>query len=193
MNRDKINPHSCLSIIAVCCLQHLTPVFVYFREHRWKKHALSDQSKSSLWNAFKDTSRQQVKRMLSRACILVRFSWFGPEQTVWFEKEPKRLKIATMYHFLPLVRTKASELSDFPGVNTPQVIGSFINLFDSFKWLFHAGVKWYFMNGPVNHLACVEVDHHHQTDRCVTSKYNKSHRACLHLVISCVFADRMSI
>ncbi len=38
---------------------------------------------------------------------------------MWCEKEPKRLKIATMYNFLPLVRTKASELSDFPGVNTP--------------------------------------------------------------------------
>ncbi len=34
-------------------------------------HALSDQSKSSLGNAFKDTSSQQVKRMLSRDCILV--------------------------------------------------------------------------------------------------------------------------
>ncbi len=81
--------------------------------------ALSDQSKSSLGNAFKDTSSQQVKRMLSRDCILVRFSWFGPEQTVWCEKEPKWLKIATMCNFLPLVRTKASELLDFPGVNTP--------------------------------------------------------------------------
>ncbi len=59
-------------------------------------HALSDQSKSSLGNAFKDTSSQQVKRMLSRDCILVRFSCFGPEQTVWCEKEPK---IATMYIF----------------------------------------------------------------------------------------------
>ncbi len=57
--------------------------------------------------------------MLSRDCILVRFSWFGPKQTVWCEKEPKRLKIPTMYHFLPLVRTKASELSDFRGVNSP--------------------------------------------------------------------------
>ncbi len=38
---------------------------------------------------------------------------------MWCEKEPKRLKIATMYNFLPFVRTKASELSDFPGVNTP--------------------------------------------------------------------------
>ncbi len=47
-------------------------VFVW--EHRWKKHALSDQLKSSLGNAFKDTSSQQVKRMLSRDCILVRFS-----------------------------------------------------------------------------------------------------------------------
>ncbi len=37
-------------------------------------HALSDQSKSSLGNAFKDTSSQQVKQMLSRDCILVRFS-----------------------------------------------------------------------------------------------------------------------
>ncbi len=61
---------------------------------------------------------QQVKRVLSHDCILVRFSWFRPEQTVWCEKEPKQLKIATMYNFLPLVRTKASELSDFLGVNT---------------------------------------------------------------------------
>ncbi len=37
---------------------------------------------------------------------------------MWCEKEPKQLKIATMYNFLPLVRTKASELSDFLGVNT---------------------------------------------------------------------------
>ncbi len=80
---------------------------------------LADQWKSSLGNAFKDTSSQQVKRMLSRDCILVRYSWFGPEQTLWCEKEPKRLKIATMYIFLPLVQTKACELSDFPGVNTP--------------------------------------------------------------------------
>ncbi len=98
---------------------YFTPVFDYFRKHRWKKHTLSNQSKNSLGNVFKDTSSQQVKRMLSRDCILVRFSWFGPEQTVWCEKEPKRLKIATMYHFLPLVWTKASGLSDFPGVNTP--------------------------------------------------------------------------
>ncbi len=48
---------------------------------------------------FKDTSSQQVKRMLSRDCILLCFSWFGPEQTVWCEKEPKRLKIATLYIF----------------------------------------------------------------------------------------------
>ncbi len=60
---------------------------------------LSDQSKSSLGNAFKDTSSQQLKWMLSHDCILVRFSWFGPELTVWCEKEPKRLKIATMYIF----------------------------------------------------------------------------------------------
>ncbi len=66
-----------------------------------------------------DRSSQQVKRMLSRDCIFVHFSWFGPEQTVWCEKEPKRLKIAPMYNCLPLVRTKASELSDFPAVNTP--------------------------------------------------------------------------
>ncbi len=103
-----IHPRSHLSIIAVCCQLHLTPVFVYFREHRWKKHALSDQLKSSLGNAFKDTSSQHVQRMLSCDCILVSFSWFGPEQTVWSEKD-------TMYIFLPLVRTKASEL----GVNTP--------------------------------------------------------------------------
>ncbi len=98
------NPRSCLSIIAVCCLMHFTPVFVYFREHRWNFPAR--QSKSSLGNAFKDTSSQQVKQMLSRDCILVRFSWFGPEQTVGCEKEPKWLKIATMYNFLLLVRTK---------------------------------------------------------------------------------------
>ncbi len=120
MTRDKINPRSCLSVIAVCCLLLFTPVFVYFWEHVGIfPHALSDQSKSSLWNAFKDTSSQQVKRMSSRDCTLVRFNWIGPEQTVWCEKEPNRLKIATMYNFLPLVRTKASELSDFPGVNTP--------------------------------------------------------------------------
>ncbi len=40
---------------------------------------------------------------------------------MWCEKDPKRLKIATMYIFLPLVRTKASELLDFPGVNTPLI------------------------------------------------------------------------
>ncbi len=43
-------------------------------------HALFDQSKSSLGNRFKDTSSQQVKRMLSRDCILVRFSWFEPSK-----------------------------------------------------------------------------------------------------------------
>ncbi len=41
---------------------------------------------------------------------------------MWCEKEKKRLKIAAMYIFLPLVRTKASELSYFPGVNTPLVL-----------------------------------------------------------------------
>ncbi len=97
----RIHPRSRLSIIAVCCLLHLTPVFVYFQEHRLKKHALSEQSKSSLGNAFKDTSSQQVKRMLSRDCILVHFSWLGPEQTVWCEKEPKRVKIATIFAFGP--------------------------------------------------------------------------------------------
>ncbi len=87
----KINPLSCLSIIAVCCLLHFTPVFVYFRDHRWKKHAFTNQSKSSLGNGFKYTSSsQQVKRMLSHDSILVRFSWFGPEQILWCEKEPKQ-------------------------------------------------------------------------------------------------------
>ncbi len=112
MTRDKINPRSCLSIIAVCCLLHFTPVFVFFRKHVGIfPHALSDQSKSSLGNAFKDTSSQQVKRMLSRNCILVRFSWFGQEQTVWCEKEPKWLKIATMYNCLPLVQGKAKHFT----------------------------------------------------------------------------------
>ncbi len=46
---------------------------------------------------------------------------------MWCEKEPKQLKIATMYNFLPLVRTKASELSDFP-VNTTAVCYSLKHL-----------------------------------------------------------------
>ncbi len=37
----RINPRSCLSIIAVCCLLHFTPVFVYFRKHRWNFPARS--------------------------------------------------------------------------------------------------------------------------------------------------------
>ncbi len=120
-----INPCGCLSIIAVCCPLHFTSgsTIVIF------PHALSDQSKSSLGNAFKDTSSQQVKRMLSRNCILVRFTWFGPE---WCEKEPKRLKIATTYNILPLVRTKASELSDFPGVNTLKTLDYVIALVKMF-------------------------------------------------------------
>ncbi len=103
---------------AVCCILLLS-LFTSRSTVGIFPHALSNQSKSSLGNAFKDTSSQQVKRMLSRNCILVHFSWFRPQHTVWCEKEPKRLKIATMYNFWPLVRTKASEPSDFPGVNTP--------------------------------------------------------------------------
>ncbi len=72
---DRIHPCSRLHNSSVLSAA-FDSVFVYFREHRWKKHALSDQSKSSLGNAFKDKSRQQVKRMLSHD----RFSWFGPEQ-----------------------------------------------------------------------------------------------------------------
>ncbi len=90
---DKINQS------AVCCLLHFTTAFVYFRKHRWNFPACSFWPiERSLGNAFKDTSSQQLKQMLSRDCIFVSFSWFGPEQTVWCEteKEPKRLKIATM-------------------------------------------------------------------------------------------------
>ncbi len=108
----RIHPRSHLSIIAVC---RLLSLFTSGSTAGIFPRALSDQSKSSLGNVFKDTSSQQVKRMLSRDW----FSWFGPEQTVWCEKEPKRLKIATMYNFLTLVLTKASELSVFLGVNTP--------------------------------------------------------------------------
>lgn len=36
-------------------------------------------------------------------------NWLGPEQTVWYEKEPKWLKTATMHNFLPLVRTRWSK------------------------------------------------------------------------------------
>ncbi len=80
----RINPRSCLSIISVCCLLHLLPsLFTSGSTVGIFLHALSDQSKSS---------SQQVKRMLSCDCILVRFCRFGPEQTVWCEKEPNRLK-----------------------------------------------------------------------------------------------------
>ncbi len=96
----RIHPRSCLSIITVCCLLHFTlSLFTSRSTVGIFQHAHSDQSKSSLGNVFKDTSSQSVKRMLSRDCILVHFSWFGPEKTVWCEKEPKRLKIATMYIF----------------------------------------------------------------------------------------------
>ncbi len=37
------------------------------------------------------------------------------------KKNQNGKKIAPMYTFLPLVRTKASELSNFPGVNTPLI------------------------------------------------------------------------
>lgn len=66
----------------------------------------SDQSKSSLGNTFNDTSGQRVMWMLSHDCILVRFNWFGPEQSVWCEKDQKQQENATMYHLLPLVQTK---------------------------------------------------------------------------------------
>ncbi len=70
----RINPCSCLSIIAVCCLQHFIPVFVYFREYRWNFPARSFWPiETRLGNEFKDTSSQQVKRMLSRNCIFCSF------------------------------------------------------------------------------------------------------------------------
>ncbi len=75
---------------------------------------------TSLGNAFKDTSSQQVKRMLSSDCILVR-----TRANSVVSKGTKMAKNSYNVYFLPLVRTKASEPSDIPGVNTP--LNVFVN------------------------------------------------------------------
>lgn len=86
-------------------------------------HVNFDQSKSSCHDLW--------------CCILVRFTnliaKFGPEQTVWCQMEPKRLKNATMYNFF--LPPGPDQTSQAPGVKQSESLCSQSGAWHMHSWL----------------------------------------------------------